>query len=308
MQAVCATFDLTLEPREVAVLCQKAENLVVGAPCGVMDQMTASCGKADHLLELLCQPAQLQGHAKLPDDLAIWGIDSGMRHAVSGSGYTAVRAGAFMGYRILAELAGLKVQANGGGAVRIDDAQWRGYLSNLNPAQFEADFSRQLPPTMKGRDFLEKYQGISDPVTQIDPERTYPIFHPVKHPVYEHARVTTFSNLLKENGGQRARGVLGALMYESHASYTACGLDSKGTSRLVQWVQDAGLQSGLYGARISGGGNGGTVAVLGQRGAEQAVHQIAQRYELATGYRPIVFSGSSPGAAEFGCLVLKPDA
>ena len=60
MQAVTAAFGIDVEPREVALLCQKAENLVAGAPCGVMDQMTSACGEADSLLALLCQPAELQ--------------------------------------------------------------------------------------------------------------------------------------------------------------------------------------------------------------------------------------------------------
>ena len=57
MQAICAAFDIQLEGRELALLCQKVENLVVGAPCGIMDQMTSACGETDRLLTLLCQPA-----------------------------------------------------------------------------------------------------------------------------------------------------------------------------------------------------------------------------------------------------------
>lgn len=306
MQAVSCAFELELTAREVALLCQKAENLVVGAPCGVMDQMTSSCGKAQHLLALHCQQAELQGQVRLPDDLAIWGIDSGIRHAVSGSDYASVRAGTFMGYRLLAELAGFEVKRCGNGKVQIKDAVWHGYLANLNPTQFEQNYAPYLPATMKGQIFLEKYQGISDPVTQIDPETTYPIFHPLKHPVYEHARVTTFSKLLKEAGGQRQKELLGALMYEAHASYSACGLGSDGTDLLVRLVQEAGVQAGLYGAKISGGGSGGTLVVLGHRGAGSVIQQIAERYENTTGRCPVVFSGSTPGAADFGYLRLKP--
>src|SRR5437870_2196080 len=82
MQAVCDAFGIELEPREMALLCQKAENLVAGAPCGVMDQMTCICGEAGALLTLLCQPAELQEPIPLPDGLGLWGIDSGERHAV----------------------------------------------------------------------------------------------------------------------------------------------------------------------------------------------------------------------------------
>ena len=56
MQAVAAAYELEIDPRELAFLCQKVENLVACAPCGVMDQMTSACGEQDRLLALLCQP------------------------------------------------------------------------------------------------------------------------------------------------------------------------------------------------------------------------------------------------------------
>jgi len=46
MQAICVAFAIHIEPRELA-LYVRVENLVVGAPCGVMDQMTAVCGEAN---------------------------------------------------------------------------------------------------------------------------------------------------------------------------------------------------------------------------------------------------------------------
>jgi len=60
MQAVNTLFDLQIGGREMAILCQRVENLIVGAPCGIMDQMTSACGTQDTLLALLCQPAELQ--------------------------------------------------------------------------------------------------------------------------------------------------------------------------------------------------------------------------------------------------------
>lgn len=37
------------------ILSLKVENHVVGAPCGVMDQMTSACGEANKLLAMVCQ-------------------------------------------------------------------------------------------------------------------------------------------------------------------------------------------------------------------------------------------------------------
>ncbi|MEJ7712654.1 MAG: hypothetical protein WKF84_23105 [Pyrinomonadaceae bacterium] len=56
-----------------------------------MDQMTSACGEAGYLLALLCQPAELQGTILLPDDLAVWGLDSGVRHSVGAGDYGLVR-------------------------------------------------------------------------------------------------------------------------------------------------------------------------------------------------------------------------
>jgi galactokinase len=53
------------------VRCQQVENLIVGAPCGVMDQMASICGEAGSLMSLLCQPAEFQACA-CPTDW-VWG-------------------------------------------------------------------------------------------------------------------------------------------------------------------------------------------------------------------------------------------
>src|SRR5690348_9057688 len=167
MNAICAVAGATLGPRDLALLCQMVENRVVGAPCGVMDQMTAACGERDRLLALLCQPAELQGTIPLPDEMSIWGIDSGIRHSVAGADYGAVRTAAFMGHRIITEIAG--------------HDRWNGYLANVTPEEFEENFAAHLPAHLSGAEFLERYHGITDTVTSVDPNRTYPVFAATKH-------------------------------------------------------------------------------------------------------------------------------
>jgi L-arabinokinase len=94
-------------------------------------------------------------------------------------------------------------------------------------------------------------------------------------------------------------------MFASHASYSACGLGSEGTDLLVELVREAGVAAGLYGAKITGGGSGGTVAVLGRGDAGEAIAQVARRYSEQTGRQPYIFSGSSPGSAAFGNLTAR---
>lgn len=304
MQAVAAAYDVAMKPREMALLCQTVENLVVGAPCGVMDQMTAACGEEGRLLALLCQPAELVDTIPIPDDIAIWGLDSEVRHSVSGADYGDVRVGAFMGYRMIAEMAGLAIRQNTtGGIARIDDPYWHGYLANLSPPEFER-YEAHLPERIGGAEFLSRFDGTTDSVSRISPERNYAVRVPTAHPIYENNRVRRFAELISEAPTEARLELMGELMYQSHASYSACGLGSAETDSLVRLVSEAGPTSGLYGARITGGGSGGTVAVLGRREAGDAIAKVAGRYAEETGYQPYVFSGSSSGSAAFGFLKL----
>ncbi|MCA9263185.1 MAG: hypothetical protein KDA60_05030 [Planctomycetales bacterium] len=297
MRAVTDQLGIEIDGIRAATLCQIAENRVVGAPCGIMDQMTSAVGRENRLLALLCQPATVQGYAVIPDALAVWGIDSGIRHAVSGSDYTSVRTGAFMGYRMIAALANLNVtSADGDVHVSIDDPRWHGYLANLAPAEFEQTYAQQLPVQMSGAEFLERFAGTSDSVTHVEPDRDYAIRQPTAHPIYENARVHRFRELLAGAIDETSCIELGELMYGSHASYSACGLGSSGTDRLVELVKEAGPAAGLYGAKITGGGSGGTVAVLGKQSASDAIQEIARQYAAESGHERYVFQGSSPGA------------
>jgi len=296
MQAICNALGLDVPPRQLAIWCQKVENLVVGAPCGVMDQMTAACGQQDELLALLCQPAELQGSVHLPANVRVWGLDSGIRHAVSGADYTSVRVGAFMGYRIITQMEGLPSRQVGAGRVEVQDDIWRGYLANVPPSIWESRYRDRVPPEMRGEDFLREYAGITDSVTRVDPGRLYAVRQPTAHPIYEHHRVRLFRALLEADPDEEALQLLGELMYQSHASYSACGLGSDGTDLIVEMVREAGPEAGLYGAKITGGGSGGTVAILGTADAEPTVREIAERYARETGREATLISGSSPGA------------
>src|SRR5712691_8006314 len=306
MQALAAAYELEISGPELALLCQKVENYIVGAPCGVMDQMTAACGETNRLLELLCQPVELKGTVPLPEELEVWGVDSGIRHFVGGADYRTVRTAAFMGYRIIAELAGLSSKQADEGHLVVDDQRWNGYLANIAPGDFEREYAPRIPEHMSGDDFLDKYDGVTDTVTSVDPMVEYPVLAATRHPIYEHPRVNSFAAILKNWKGDEQARRLGELMYESHVSYSKCGLGSDGTDALVALVR-ASAEDVLYGAKITGGGSGGTVAVLGRRGAGETVCKVAACYREQTGYEPAIISGSSPGASAFGHLKVDRD-
>jgi L-arabinokinase len=298
MSAVASAAGLSPDGRTSALWCQLAENHVVGAPCGVMDQMASSLGSEGALLALLCRPAEVLGCVALPPGVRLWGLDSGVRHSVGGSDYSSVRAGAFMGLTMCRSAA---VSAG-----RPPPP----HLTSLQPAAFERDYAPALPLSLSAADFLATHADHGDAVTRLQPGASYAIRHPAAHPVHEHHRVQLFRALLAAPPGDEQLALLGELMCQSHESYSRCGLGSSGTDALVALVQELGPGRGLFGAKITGGGSGGTVCVLGRDNAEaeEAVQEVVARYAQAAGLQPYVFRGSSPGASTFGCLRLLPAA
>lgn len=292
MRTVLALAGHHIDGRTLALWSQMVENYVVGAPCGIMDQMTSACGVTNQLLALRCQPAELLTPVNMPESLRVWGIDSGVRHAVTGADYTTVRVAAFMGYRILTSLIDTPTTVVDGVA-HIDDQRWQGYLANMTPSEFMRYYA-QLPTHIDGSNFIHHYHATHDTVTRINPQQSYPVRQATAHPVFEHHRVRLFAALLQSEtvDDERAQ-ILGELMYQAHESYSACGLGADATDAIVAQVRELGPKHGLYGAKITGGGSGGTVAVLGRPEAHQYVQELARSY--GTG---MLFAGSSDGAMQ----------
>ena len=287
LHALCGALDLDLAPLRLAELAQQAEHRVALAPCGIMDQVTTALGRQDHLLMLRCQPAEVLGHRGLPRDVQVFGIDSGVAHRVGGGQYGRVRAAAFMGRAIIA--------AQGSGDPP------GGYLCNLTPARFGERYEALLPQWLSGADFLARYGDTGDDATSVDPAIMYAVRACTTHPVMEQANVTAFLAALdryEESGESAALEEAGAAMYRSHQSYGArCGLGTPETDLIVQLVREGGAGSGLYGAKITGGGAGGTVAVLGRgEGAHANVERVAAQYTRRSGNQSRVIVGSADGA------------
>ncbi len=302
---ISAQYGAGMTAEDIAIACQWAENYIAGAPCGLMDQMTSACGRQGHLLRLRCQPGTVEGHVRIPDGYRFYGIDSGLRHAVTGADYSTVRTAAFMGYRMIADVERLAVERDGA-VVRVQDDRWHGYLANISPDYFAANLEDALPEQMSGADFRARYGGITDAVTRVQSDRAYPVRQATAHPVRENARVERFAELLVELGSSPANAVeMGHLMRESHESYGACGLGSEGTDALVALATELGETDGVFGAKITGGGSGGTVAVFGTDVAEVHVRAIAAKYTAQTGRVAEVFADSGPGMADVGILMAR---
>ncbi len=292
-----------MDPMRFSAMCQMVENRVVGAPCGIMDQVSSCAGHESALLRMICQPHELQEPLKLPEGVRALGINSNVKHSVGGGMYGKTRCAAFMGHRIILEMMAKSGRVP---AVAREHDPLRGYLANLAPEEYERDFREHLPMSMSGQQFIEKFGKTFDSATQVEPGIEYHVRPATDHHVYEAARVRKFSELMEmaarlpsiSAARTRVLEQAGELMYQSHDSYGSNAmLGAEECDLLVKLVRE-NASAGLYGAKITGGGSGGTVAVLADdtREAEAAVERIMAAYQDKTGNRPEAFLASSPGA------------
>jgi galactokinase len=75
-----------LAKAQVALACQKAENVYVGAPCGIMDQYISAAGVAGHALALDTRALTAE-LAPIPSSLRLVVANSMVRHSVGGGEY-----------------------------------------------------------------------------------------------------------------------------------------------------------------------------------------------------------------------------
>ncbi len=287
-----AYLGLNLSPARMAQLGQMAENHVVGAPCGIMDQTAITSGRQGCLTHILCRPGEVKGEVEIPAGTGFVGINSMVRHSVAGSPYSDTRIGAFMGRKIINDL---RVKA---GKAALT------HLTELTVKEFRAAYEQILPAEILGSEFRERHKTHEDPVTKISPDATYRVAGPTRHPIEENERVLKFMDALRAaNCGDNAALVTaGECMFGAHDSYNNnCQLSTEEVDFLVDSVRERGVKAGLYGAKITGGGTGGTVAVFGKLTAlAKHIPEIAREYSRRIGVMPDIFEGTSPGAMEFG--------
>jgi L-arabinokinase len=167
-----------------------------------------------------------------------------------------------------------------------------GYLANISVKTFEEKFSNLIPGKMAGKEFKGKHGVITDTVSHIMEEEVYDIYNCTKHPVYENERIHKFMEIMKRKPLEKE--VLGTLMLESHQGYVDCGLSCKEADFIIGLVKEKRKTGQVYGARITGGGSGGTVCILCEK--EDNVQEIQAAYELEFSNKSKVFSESADGA------------
>ncbi|MDX3321232.1 MULTISPECIES: galactokinase [Streptomyces] len=230
-------YTLGLRGWQLARLCQRAENVYVGAPVGIMDQTASACCEAGHALFLDTRDLSQR---QIPFDLAAEGmrllvVDTRVKHSHSEGEYGKRRAGCEKGAALL-------------GVDALRDVPY----ADLDAA-------------------LERL-GDEEEVRRL-----------VRHVVTEDERVERVVALL-ESGDTRA---IGAVLVEGHASLRD---DFRISCPELDLVVDTALASGALGARMTGGGFGGSAIVLVEAAGVDAVTKAVEDAFAAAGLKaPRVF-------------------
>ncbi|GLW50213.1 galactokinase [Streptomyces sp. NBRC 14336] len=223
-------YELGLPRWKLARLCQRAENVYVGAPTGIMDQTASACCEEGHALFLDTRDLSQQ---QIPFDLAAEGmrllvVDTRVKHSHSEGEYGKRRAGCERG----ADLLGV-------------DA-----LRDVPYGELDAALARL---------------GDDEEAVRL-----------VRHVVTEDERVERAVALLRA-GDPRA---IGPVLVAGHASLRD---DFQVSCPELDLVVDSAVAAGALGARMTGGGFGGSAIVLAEAADVDTVTKAVQEAFAAAG-------------------------
>ncbi|WP_416418338.1 galactokinase [Paenarthrobacter aromaticivorans] len=222
---ISALNDLTgagLGAEDLVLATQRAENVFVGAPTGIMDQSASLRGAKGHAVFLDCrdQHVDLVPFDAEASGLVLLVIDTKVSHSHADGGYASRRASCELG----AEILGVKA------------------LRDV------------------GVDSLEEAAGLLDETT----------LRRVRHVVTENDRVLQTVEILNSEGPAS----IGPLLDASHVSMRD---DFEISCPELDLAVETARANGAIGARMTGGGFGGSAIALTPVGQEQQVRDAVVR-------------------------------
>jgi galactokinase len=76
----------SIDPLDLARLCQRAEREFVGMPCGIMDQYISVFGRENTAVQIDCRSLEHRD-VRLPEGVTFLAVNSMVKHALAGSAY-----------------------------------------------------------------------------------------------------------------------------------------------------------------------------------------------------------------------------
>jgi galactokinase len=250
-------FGLALSDVDLARIGQRAENDLVGAPVGIMDQMAASLCRPGEVLFLDTADLTFEPVA-LPASLELVVIDSLVRHSHASSEYRTRR-----------EECEQACAALGIPSLRALDQHSAGPAAPASTsATHSASASAPASPSASASDaLLDRLAALPEPLGRR-----------ARHVVTENRRVRQMVEALRKERLEEC----GRLLYEGHASMRDAYEITVPAIDLL--VEIARAQPDVLGARMTGGGFGGSIVVLTRTGAgRDAADAIVRTYRQQSG-------------------------
>ena len=243
--ALAKIYGVEKDKTAMAKLCQKAENVFAGCPCGLLDQASSLYGKDGALVKSDFRYCKFE-NVDMGPSVAFMMVKSNAKHALVDGAYATRR------------------QACEDAAAYFKDVL-RKPVTHLRDV------------TMA--EWVLYHGGLSETTARR-----------AVHPIGEDERVLQGAALL-EKGDLKS---FGALMYDSHESSRTWFENS--CEELDGIVDAAKAIPEVYGARLSGGGFGGSCCLLVEpAAAEKIAAQISREYKAKFGDDPV-------------CSVIRPSA
>mgnify|MGYP000880993253 FL=1 len=229
-------LELDNEKLELAKICQRAENEVVGAPTGNMDQIASLFGKADNAVFIDCRSEEIQlvdlGFEKAGLEIVV--IDTRTSH-------------------------------------KLDDGDY----GNRRDECYSAADKLGIHSL---RDLNEQHlEGVQSQLTATE-------FKRARHIVTENQRVLKAVQAVRE----QEYFTFGKLMTESHSSMRD---DFEISTAELDQAVEASLQSGALGARMTGGGFGGSgIALIESQNIPQLTDSVLEAFKQRGFKTPEIFA------------------
>jgi galactokinase len=220
LEVACATAlaDALAAPMfgiPLARLCMEAEHRFAGVPCGMMDQLASTLGKAGHALLIDCRSCDVR-FVPMPTDAVVLVVDSGVRHALDDGRYALRRRETEEAARALG-------------------------VRTLRDADETAVRTGRIDETLARR---------------------------ARHVIREIQRTSLAATALRKGDLE----LFGMLMLQSHQSLRdEFAVSTPELDSIVDEARAIGPAGGAFGARLTGGGFGGSAIVLSDAARADAV-------------------------------------
>lgn len=208
--AVLKILDATIDKKEIARLCRRAEHQFAGTNCGLLDQFSSIFGRDHGLIHSDFRTLEVSS-VTLPDDIEFLVVNPHVKHSLADSPYNERRERCEQAAAQLAELLPHPVTA----------------LRDVSPEEFEANRSRIATGAAKR----------------------------AAHVIGEIDRVERGAEFINKGNVE----AFGQLLFESHQSSIE---NFENSCPEIDIVVEAAREAGALGARISGGGFGGSAIAM----------------------------------------------